>query len=110
MIIFDNPATVPAPAGQYSHLARLDLGYKTMLQLSGQVAIDADGKIVGPDDMFAQGCGRRASPGPRQPSRPWKYHGCGFRARSLKSRCSRSSDSPIALSRRYLRNQPGARS
>jgi 2-iminobutanoate/2-iminopropanoate deaminase len=54
MIIFDNPATVPAPAGQYSHLARLDLGYKTMLQLSGQVAIDADGKIVGPDDMFAQ--------------------------------------------------------
>jgi 2-iminobutanoate/2-iminopropanoate deaminase len=54
IIIFDNPATVPAPAGQYSHLARLDLGYKTMLQLSGQVAIDADGKIVGPDDMFAQ--------------------------------------------------------
>src|ERR1700691_475376 len=48
MIIFDNPATVPAPAGQYTHLARLDLGYKTMLQLSGQVAIDADGKIVGP--------------------------------------------------------------
>jgi hypothetical protein len=47
----DNPATVPAPAGQYSHLARLDLGYKTMLQLSGQVAIDADGKA---------GCGRRA--------------------------------------------------
>ena len=40
MIIFDNPANVPAPAGQYSHLARLDLGYKTMLQLSGQVAID----------------------------------------------------------------------
>jgi 2-iminobutanoate/2-iminopropanoate deaminase len=54
MIIFDNPATVPAPAGQYSHLARLDLGYKTMLQLSGQVAIDGDGKIVGPDDMFVQ--------------------------------------------------------
>jgi hypothetical protein len=27
MIMFDNPATVPAPAGQYSHLARLDLGY-----------------------------------------------------------------------------------
>ena len=25
-----------------------------MLQLSGQVAIDADGKIVGPDDMFVQ--------------------------------------------------------
>jgi hypothetical protein len=36
MIIFDNPTAVPAPAGQYSHLARLDLGYKTMLQLSGR--------------------------------------------------------------------------
>jgi enamine deaminase RidA (YjgF/YER057c/UK114 family) len=54
MIIFDNPAAVPAPAGQYSHLARLDLGHKTILQLSDQVAIDADGKIVGPDDMFVQ--------------------------------------------------------
>jgi 2-iminobutanoate/2-iminopropanoate deaminase len=47
MIIFDNPDTVPAPTGRYSHLARIDLGYKTMLQLSGQAAVDADGKIVG---------------------------------------------------------------
>jgi len=49
MIIFDNPATVPAPAGQYSHVARVELGGKTILQLSGQVAIDADRKIVGND-------------------------------------------------------------
>jgi enamine deaminase RidA (YjgF/YER057c/UK114 family) len=53
MIIFDNPATVPAPAGQYSHLARVELGGKTILQLSGQVAIDADGQIVG-NDMTTQ--------------------------------------------------------
>jgi 2-iminobutanoate/2-iminopropanoate deaminase len=53
MIIFDNPATVPAPAGQYSHVARVELGGKTVLQLSGQVAIDADGKIVG-NGMTAQ--------------------------------------------------------
>jgi 2-iminobutanoate/2-iminopropanoate deaminase len=49
MVIFDNPATVPAPAGQYSHVARVELGDKTFLQLSGQVAIDADGKVVGSD-------------------------------------------------------------
>ena len=49
MIIFDNPATVPAPGGQYSHVARVELGGKTILQLSGQVAIDANRKIVGKD-------------------------------------------------------------
>jgi 2-iminobutanoate/2-iminopropanoate deaminase len=53
MIIFDNPATVPAPAGQYSHVARVELGGKTILQLSGQVAIDADGQLVG-NDMTTQ--------------------------------------------------------
>lgn len=26
MIIFDNPATVPAPAGQYRRVARVELG------------------------------------------------------------------------------------
>jgi enamine deaminase RidA (YjgF/YER057c/UK114 family) len=54
MVIFDNPATVPAPAGQYSHVARAELGDRTILQLSGQAAIDADGNIVGGNDMAAQ--------------------------------------------------------
>lgn len=54
MVIFDNPATVPAPAGGYSHVARVELGDRTLLQLSGQVAIDADRKIVGGNDMAAQ--------------------------------------------------------
>jgi 2-iminobutanoate/2-iminopropanoate deaminase len=54
MVIFDNPATVPAPAGRYSHVARAELGDKTLLQLSGQAAIDADGNIVGGSDMAAQ--------------------------------------------------------
>lgn len=53
MIIFDNPANVPAPAGQYSHVARVELGGKTILQLSGQVAIDADRNVVG-NDMTTQ--------------------------------------------------------
>ena len=126
MIIFDNPATVPAPVGQYSHLARAELGDKTFLQLSGEVAIDADGKIVGGNDMTAQAeyimqnitailaahsatladvvnirayltdmsrlpstarYARRASPGHRRPSPPWKCPACSFPVRSLRSRC-----------------------
>ncbi|MEV5704350.1 RidA family protein [Actinoallomurus sp. NPDC052274] len=55
MTTFDNPATVPAPpAGRYSHVARIELGDKTMLVLSGQVAIDAEGRLVGANDMRAQ--------------------------------------------------------
>jgi 2-iminobutanoate/2-iminopropanoate deaminase len=54
VITFDNPATVPAPFGRYSHVARAEVGGKTILQVSGQVAIDGDGKIVGGNDMAAQ--------------------------------------------------------
>jgi 2-iminobutanoate/2-iminopropanoate deaminase len=54
VIMFDNPATVPAPFGRYSHVARAEVGSKTILQVSGQVAIDGDGKIVGGNDMAAQ--------------------------------------------------------
>jgi len=55
MTVFDNPATVPAPPpGRYSHVARVELGGKTMLFLSGQVPVDADGKLVGENDMAAQ--------------------------------------------------------
>jgi 2-iminobutanoate/2-iminopropanoate deaminase len=54
MVIFDNPAAVPAPAGQYSHVARAELGDQVILQLSGQAAIDAEGKVVGGNDMTAQ--------------------------------------------------------
>ena len=53
MITFDNPATVPAPAGQFSHVARVELGPNTILQLSGQVAVDAARNIVG-EDMTTQ--------------------------------------------------------
>ena len=51
MVIFDNSATVPAPFGQYSHVDRVELGDRALLQLSGQVAID--GKVVS-EDMAAQ--------------------------------------------------------
>lgn len=49
-IVFDNPPTAPAPlADRFSNLAAIDLGPVTMLVLSGQVAIDHDGTIVGAD-------------------------------------------------------------
>ena len=55
MTTFDNPAGVPAPpAGRFSHVASIDLGGTKLLILSGQLAVDAEGKLVGPDDMTAQ--------------------------------------------------------
>lgn len=54
-MILDNPAAVPAPpGGRYSHVARVELGGSTMLFLSGQIAADAEGQLVGGDDMTAQ--------------------------------------------------------
>jgi 2-iminobutanoate/2-iminopropanoate deaminase len=53
--IFDNPAGVPAPPpGRYSHIARVSLGDKTLLLLSGQIATDESGGLVGKGDMTAQ--------------------------------------------------------
>jgi 2-iminobutanoate/2-iminopropanoate deaminase len=55
MTIFDNPSGVPAPpVGRYSHVARVDLGGKTLLLLSGQIATDENGSLVGTGDMTAQ--------------------------------------------------------
>lgn len=55
MVVFDNPAGVPAPPpGRYSHVARIGLGERTLLVLSGQVAVDGDGELVGEGDMTAQ--------------------------------------------------------
>lgn len=45
-----NPATVPATNGFYSHATRTG----DLLFVSGQVALDDDGELVGPDDMTAQ--------------------------------------------------------
>ncbi|MFI6480383.1 Rid family hydrolase [Nonomuraea sp. NPDC050663] len=45
-----NPATVPATNGMYSHAVRAG----GTLYVSGQVALDADGKVVGEGDMTAQ--------------------------------------------------------
>jgi 2-iminobutanoate/2-iminopropanoate deaminase len=52
---FDNPAGAPQPLGQYSQVARLDLGNGVaLLTLAGQVALDDSGNGVAPGDVGAQ--------------------------------------------------------
>ncbi|MEV4135312.1 RidA family protein [Dactylosporangium sp. NPDC049742] len=54
MLVLDNPSGVAAPVGAYSHVARIDAGTGALLFLSGQIALDDDGALVGPGDMVAQ--------------------------------------------------------
>lgn len=51
---FDNPTTVPAPAGPFSHVARVETGKGALLFVSGQVALDEDGELVAPGEMGGQ--------------------------------------------------------
>jgi enamine deaminase RidA (YjgF/YER057c/UK114 family) len=53
-VAFDNPATVPAPAGGYSHVARIELDDGALLVVSGQLALGEGGELVGGDSMLAQ--------------------------------------------------------
>lgn len=53
IIAFRNPNTVSTPTG-YSHVAEIDLGNCTMLLISGQVALDASGALVGKNDLTKQ--------------------------------------------------------
>ena len=48
-----NPETVALPHG-YSHVAMIDLGTCKMLIISGQVALDDKGTLVGPGDYEKQ--------------------------------------------------------
>jgi enamine deaminase RidA (YjgF/YER057c/UK114 family) len=46
-LTLDNPSTVPAPAGPYAHVTRVDLGDRALLILSGQIAVDENGETHG---------------------------------------------------------------
>jgi enamine deaminase RidA (YjgF/YER057c/UK114 family) len=48
-----NPVGLAAPRGTYSHVARAPAG-ATLVAIAGQVAIDPDGLLVGPDDVGKQ--------------------------------------------------------
>ncbi len=49
-----NPATVAAPMGTYSHAVRVEAGDVTWIYVSGQLALDLEGNLVGPGNMRTQ--------------------------------------------------------
>ena len=49
-----NPDTVAAPVGSYSQAVRVETGDAVWIHISGQIAIDVGGALVGPGDMRAQ--------------------------------------------------------
>ena len=53
IVKFLNPSSVSPPKG-YSHAAQVDLGTCRMLIISGQVAIDSKGNLVGKGDFAKQ--------------------------------------------------------
>jgi reactive intermediate/imine deaminase len=53
IVKFIDPSTVSAPKG-YSHAAQIDLGTCKMLIISGQVAIDNKGNLIGKGDFGKQ--------------------------------------------------------
>src|SRR5207247_2154621 len=48
-----NPPTLSKPTG-YTHIVEVDMSRTKMVYISGQVALDKDGKAVGEADMKAQ--------------------------------------------------------
>jgi reactive intermediate/imine deaminase len=49
-----NPDTVAAPIGSYSQSVRVETADATWIYVSGQIAIDVGGNLVGPGDVRAQ--------------------------------------------------------
>jgi reactive intermediate/imine deaminase len=49
-----NPDTIASPGGNYSHAVRIETDDGVLLFVSGQVAFDADGNLVGEGDMARQ--------------------------------------------------------
>ncbi len=50
----DNPPGVPPPAGNYSHVARLELREGLLLVISGQLALAENGGLISETSMAAQ--------------------------------------------------------
>jgi 2-iminobutanoate/2-iminopropanoate deaminase len=49
-----NPEAVHPPVGTYSHAVRVETADGTWIYVSGQIALDAEGTLVGPGDMKVQ--------------------------------------------------------
>ena len=50
----NNPAAIAPPVGTYSHVVRVETAEVIWLFVSGQLALDPDGTLVGPGDLRAQ--------------------------------------------------------
>src|SRR5215208_494727 len=50
----NNPDTVAQPIGAYAQATRVESGDAAWIYVSGQMALDRDGRLVGPNDMGAQ--------------------------------------------------------
>src|SRR5437870_1807974 len=49
-----SPASVAPPIGAYSHAVRVETADAVWVYVSGQIALDPDGNLVGPNDLAAQ--------------------------------------------------------
>jgi 2-iminobutanoate/2-iminopropanoate deaminase len=49
-----NPDTIAAPVGRYSHAVRVEAGDAVWIYVSGQIANDLEGNLIGPGDLRAQ--------------------------------------------------------
>ena len=49
-----NPDSVAAPMGTYSQAVRVETGDAVWIHVSGQIAVDLEGNLVGPGDVRAQ--------------------------------------------------------
>jgi reactive intermediate/imine deaminase len=49
-----NPATVASPIGSYSHAVRVETADCVWIYVSGQIALDTEGDLVGAGDLRAQ--------------------------------------------------------
>jgi 2-iminobutanoate/2-iminopropanoate deaminase len=49
-----NPDSVASPIGSYSHAARVETADTVWIYISGQIANDLEGNLVGPGDLRAQ--------------------------------------------------------
>jgi reactive intermediate/imine deaminase len=49
-----NPEAIASPGGNYSHAVRIETGDGILLFVSGQVAFDPEGNLVGEGDMARQ--------------------------------------------------------
>jgi 2-iminobutanoate/2-iminopropanoate deaminase len=52
--IRSNPDVVAKPVGTYSHAVRVETDDATWIYVSGQIANDLEGRLVGPGDLRAQ--------------------------------------------------------